>query len=242
MNSSIEFTYPPFVNGRYGASANFMARPWPKDAVTRDQCGNGAHFNCSVWDATATRNLFSDPTHGDGVSAFARHWVAGLLRNADAMTALLCPTVNCYRRLHGPWAPSHAAWGLDDRLATFRVKKSYENDDIYVENRMPSGLVNPYISLAANIAAGLDGVMNRLELPAAGRHEGSPRILSDLEEALKALEASQVMKDALGADFVEYYCCLKREGDIKQLPKSDVRVEDDVEAFKEEVEMYGRLM
>ena len=107
---------------------------------------------------------------------------------------------------------------------------------------MPSGLVNPYISLAANIAAGLDGVMNRLELPAAGRHEGSPRILSDLEEALKALEASQVMKDALGADFVEYYCCLKREGDIKQLPKSDVRVEDDVEAFKEEVEMYGRLM
>jgi len=152
----------------------------------------------------AAPSLFSDPTRADGVSDFARHWVAGLLKNADAMTALLCPTVNCYRRLQGPWAPTHAAWGLDDRLATFRVKKSFENDDIYVENRMPSGLVNPYLSLAVNIAAGLDGVLNKLEPPPAGLRAGGPRILGDLEEALKALEASQVMKETLGEEFVAY--------------------------------------
>jgi glutamine synthetase len=220
-----------------------MARPWPKDAVTRDMCGNGAHFNCSVWDATGATNLFADPTKDDGVSDFARHWVAGLLKHADALTALLCPTVNCYRRLQGPWAPSLAGWGFDDRHATFRIKKSYENDDIYVENRLPSGLANPYISLAANIAAGLDGVLNKLELPPAVNGGASgPRILSDLEAALQALEGSTAMREALGEDFVEYYCCLKREGDIKFLPKSDIRVEDDSEAFKEEVEMYGILM
>jgi glutamine synthetase len=220
-----------------------MARPWPKDAVTRDMCGNGAHFNCSVWDADGRTNLFADPTKADGVSDFARHWVAGLMRHADALTALLCPTVNCYRRLRGPWAPSRAGWGFDDRHATFRIKKNYDTDDIFVENRLPSGLANPYIALAANIAAGLDGVLNQLELPPpAADGDGGPRILANLEEALQALEGSAAMREAFGADFVEYYCCLKREGDIKFLPRSDIRVEDDAAAFKEEVEMYGTLM
>jgi glutamine synthetase len=225
-----------------------MGRTWPKDSVTRDHCGNGAHFNCSIWDAAGSTNLFVDTSKDDGVSDFLRHWVAGLLKNADAITALLNPTVNCYRRLHGPWAPSHAAWGIDDRYATFRVKNFGGGSSsalTWLENRLPSGLANPYLALAANIAAGLDGVLNKLELPTAasgGGHEKGPRILSDLEESLKALEASTVMRAALGDEFVDYFCCLKREGDIKQLPKSDIAIEDDVEAFKEEVELYGRLM
>ena len=219
-----------------------MGRSWPKDAATQDHCGNGAHFNCSVWDASGTTNLFADPGRPDGFSDFGRHWVAGLLKNADAMTALVCPTVNCYRRLHGPWAPKRFAWGVDDRHATFRVKNMGDPALTWVENRVPSGLANPYLALAANIAAGLDGVLNRLEPPPPGGLEGGPRVLADLEDSLKALEASSVMREALGPDFVEYFCCLKREGEIKQLPKSDMAVEDDVEAFQEEVLMYGRLM
>jgi glutamine synthetase len=130
---------------------------------------------------------------------------------------------------------------VDDRFTTLRVK-NYGPSAAYIENRVPSGVVNPYLALAANIAAGLDGVLNRLEPPAQGRDSPEAGLmLSTLEDSLKALESSTVMREALGSDFVDHYCCLKREGEIKQLPQSDMRVDNNVAAFSDELAMYGRF-
>ena len=70
------------------------------------ELGSGAHFNHSIWDKEGKTNLFWDPSKPDNMSDFARHWIAGLVKHTYAMTAILCPTVNCYRRMHGTWAPS----------------------------------------------------------------------------------------------------------------------------------------
>ena len=74
--------------------------------VSSQEQGSGAHFNHSIWDKDGKKNLFWDPSKHDKMSDFARHWMAGLVKHTYAMTAILCPTVNCYRRMHGVWAPS----------------------------------------------------------------------------------------------------------------------------------------
>jgi glutamine synthetase len=224
-----------------GLTANFMGRPRACSHPAESSYFNGSHFNCSIWDAAGARNLFYDAAQPDNVSDFARHWVAGLLKNMNAMTALLCPTVNCYRRMHRERTPSINSWGVDNRYTTLRVK-NYGPSASYVENRVPSGLVNPYLALAANIAAGLDGVLNRLEPPAQGRNSPEAGLmLATLEEGLQALERSEVMREALGADFVAHYCCLKREGEIQELPLADMREEDNHDAFRDERDMYARF-
>ena len=81
-----------------GLTANFMGRPFPKDQTTQEHCGNGTHFNHSLWNLSGSRNLFRDEGRPDNVSDLCRHWVAGLIKHVNAMTALLCPTVNCYRK------------------------------------------------------------------------------------------------------------------------------------------------
>ena len=162
-----------------------MSRPWPKDPETSLHCGNGAHFNHSLWSLDGSNNLFHDEGQPDQISELARHWVAGLVKHTPALAALLCPTVNCYRRMYGPWAPSVPSWGVDDRYSTYRVK-NFGRSATYVENRVPSGLVNPYLALAACVCAGLDGIVNRLEAPAQRGQGGQlQRVPATLEESLQ---------------------------------------------------------
>lgn len=95
----------------------------------------------------------------------------------------------------------------------------------YVENRMPSGPANPYLVLAATVAAGLDGIARRLPCPdqrATG--QGTP-LVSTLAAALDALEADETMKDSLGEEFVRWFVQNKREGEIDQLKDSTIDVE-----------------
>lgn len=224
-----------------GLVANFMSRPWPKNPETSLHCGNGAHFNHSLWSLDGAKNLFHDEGQPDQISQLARHWVAGLVKHTPALTALLCPTVNCYRRMYGPWAPSVPSWGVDDRYSTYRVK-NFGRSATYVENRVPSGLVNPYLALAACVCAGLDGIVNRLEAPPQRQGGELQRVPATLQESLQALETDQVMRRGLGEAFVEWYCALKRQGEILMLPQSDMKVDDDAEAYKAEMEMYGYFM
>ena len=225
---------------RAGLTANFMGRPFSNTKAPNYEAGNGAHVNHSLWDLSGEKNLFHDKTRPDKVSDLCRHWVAGLVKNIDAMTALVCPTVNCYRRLDGPWAPSVEAWGIDDRYSTIRVK-NYDKTATYVENRLPSGLVNSYLALAATIAAGMDGVINKLEPPPPRQGGEKVKMPRTLEESLVALKSSTVMRDALGEDFVDWFCALKREGEISVLSNSDPKV-DDEQAFDQEMEIYGKFI
>ena len=215
-----------------GWDATFMTKPLPKEL-----CGNGMHFNMSIWSISEKKNLFYDATKADGISDAMRYWIAGLLKHSGALTALCSPTVNCYRRLNHPWAPGRADWGIDDRMSGVRVKNGGP-EATYLENRIPGGSANPYLILAATVAAGMDGIVKRLECPptrtdsAAGddgtgtaadgvdQHQ-QHHLPATLSEALVALERDEVMADALGAEFVSWFVKVKREVEIAKLEGVD---------------------
>ena len=123
-------------------SATFMTKTLP------DERANGLHYNHSVFNL-AGYNAFYNPEAADNLSDVARYWMA----NAGALTAICSPTVNCYRRLHQPWAPDCADRGIEDRKTSFRMKAKTEKRT-YIENRLPGGSANPYLVLAAIVAAG----------------------------------------------------------------------------------------
>ena len=148
----------------HGLIATFMSKPF-----MIDDTGSGSHFNHSIW-THGGENAFWNPEAEDNLSEFARHWVAGLLAHAPAMTALCNPTVNCYRRLHIHFTPHLVNWGIDNRTTLVRVK-NHSQDSTFAEGRLPSSAANPYIVIAAYIAAGMDGV-KKIATSRKGWHEG----------------------------------------------------------------------
>ena len=216
-----------------GFEASFMSKSSMADN------GNGAHFNFSLWSKVDGSNALYDPDGEDRLSDTARHWIGGLLEHGAALSAFLCPTVNCYRRLHCPWAPSPINWGVDDRTVSLRVKNDGPQST-YIENRVPSGSSNPYLVLAATLAAGLDGVANKID-PASMKGRSSPKLPKTLEEALTALENDHVFVKSLGEDLVSWFTTLKRQVDLTILENSDVTV-DDPKALAAEKRMYSVTM
>lgn len=170
---------------RAGLTATFMGKPF------NDQGGSGFHVHLSLENAA------------DGV---LRRFVAGVLAHAPALTALLAPTVNAYRRLaEEPLAPNRADWDHDNRLAFVRVPS---DRDARIEVRAGDGAANPYLALAALLAAGLDGIERALE-PPPPRVPGAP-LPRDLGAALDRLEADDELVAALGGELVAAFVRLKR--------------------------------
>ena len=189
--------------------ANFMALPW------LGKMGSGCHFNFSVWEKDSNRNAFGDEKSPDGLSAMAHHWIAGTLKHARALTALCCSSTNCYKRLLTPWVPTVATWGNENRTAMLRTKGGPEG--AYMENRLPSSLASPYHVMAGTIAAGLDGVINRLECPPEQDTENAIKLPMTLEESLECLQQDKVIVEALGTEFVEWFVQVKIEVDLKAI-------------------------
>ncbi|XP_076440692.1 glutamine synthetase-like [Babylonia areolata] len=217
---------------RQGLQATFMPIPYP------NFCSAGLHFNHSLWSQDG-HNVFHDPTDPLKLSTTARHWIAGLLEHAPALTALCCPTLNCYRRLGRGFAPGPIYWNIDDRLCTFRAKITGGN--VYLENRVPSSAGNPYLVLAATIAAGLDGVHRQLAWPSPGCPESQEevrRLPGSLADALEALEKDEVLIEALGGKVVEYFLAVKQDIEIKHFQAFTA---DDVELVKQR-EYYMAVM
>lgn len=216
-----------------GWQATFMAQPFPEAS------NNGLHFNHSLWSIDGKQNLFADPSDPDGLSVVARHWVAGLVKHARALSAICCPTVNCYRRLFTPWAPEKANWGIDDRFSSFRVK-SQDVTATYVENRLPSGAANPYLVLAATVAAGLDGIANRLECPPERlEFTDAVDLPRTLTEALKALQEDSVIVKALSEEFINWF--VKVKVDLEVAPTDCLEL-DSVARIAKEREFYFELL
>ncbi|XP_067660181.1 lengsin-like [Haliotis asinina] len=186
------------------------------DMTSKQPTGEvGMHLNHSVWSVQKGENAFSEPNCPNGLSDFGRCWLAGLMKHARALTAFWCPTENCYKRLHLPRKPGTIDWDYDNRLSSVKVKTDNENRGVYLENRIPSGMSNPYLTLAATIAAGLDGVFKGLDCPPPrpeltfdNLSSGTP-LPSSLSEALHALEADNDMVDTLGKDLVDWFVLLK---------------------------------
>ena len=185
-----------------GRSVTFMAK------YDHRKAGSSSHIHQSLW--AGDRAAFHDPGAEHGMSDLMRHYLAGQLAHAQAITAFLAPNVNSYKRFCvGMFAPTKAVWSADNRTAGFRVC-GVGTRAVRVECRIPGADVNPYLACAALLAAGLDGIERKLELePEAKGDMYSARdvreIPKTLREAVVALRGSDMLKAAMGAGVVEHY-------------------------------------
>jgi glutamine synthetase len=193
-----------------GLHATFMGKPF------NDQGGSGFHIHLSL--AKEGANAFPDDDDERGVAAELRHFTAGVLAHAPACMAFLNPTVNAYRRiLPDSLAPTHANWGFDNRTTYVRIPPE-RGGATRLEVRVGDGSANPYLGIAAVLFAGLDGVRRGLDPgePLAGDaytapedRAGAPLPIS-LDDALDALEADEVIADAMGRELVGTFVAVKR--------------------------------
>jgi glutamine synthetase len=188
--------------------ATFMAKPF------NDEGGSGFHVHVSVNDETG-RNVCGDPAGPDGLSAVGRHAIGGVLAHARALSALLNPTVNSYKRF-GPdtLAPWLIDWGLDNRSAMVRVPPE-RGPGARMEVRLGDATANPYLAMAAVGAAVCLGIADKIEpgdkLEGYGYDPDRAQILPmRLGDALDALEADSELADVLGGYFVSSFLAYKR--------------------------------
>jgi len=186
------------IAAQEGRAATFMAK-W-----TMDDVGSSCHVHTSLWDAESGDPLMADASHPSGLSSLGRRFLAGQLRGARQLAWCAAPTVNSYRRyVPGSWAPTAAVWGEDNRTCGFRVVG--HGPGRRVESRIPGADVNPYLVLAASIAAGLYGIDHELDpgdpYP-RNAYEATdvPRIPATLVEAIDELRGSKVALEAFGDD------------------------------------------
>jgi len=171
--------------------------------------GSSSHIHLSL--ATARGEpAFQDPGEPHGMSALMRHWLAGLLANAGAITYFLAPYINSYKRFRaGTFAPTKAIWSVDNRTAGYRLVGA-DSPAVRIECRVGGADLNPYLAYAALIAAGLDGIERELPLEpaftgdayAASRARAIPTTLRDATETLRK---SRMLRAAFGGDVVNHY-------------------------------------
>ena len=195
---------------RHGYMASFMTKPYS------DQSACGCHLHESLIESSSGRNVFAadDSTPG-AISDVARWWIGGQLAHLPALTAFFAPTVNCGKRFKlWSFAPTNATWGLENRTTAIRVK-GLAGAGLHLENRTPCGASNPYLVGAAAVAAGLDGLRNRIEPPPATDGvaygvEGPAVIPTRLEAALDELEKDTTLRELLGEELVATFLAVKR--------------------------------
>jgi glutamine synthetase len=193
-----------------GYLATFMTKPFG------DSAGSGCHTHISLADAKSGANVFGDPDDPQGITDVCRSFIAGQLRYAKAVDALIAPTVNCHRRRRKhTFSPTNISWGLEDRSALLRVKGGTP-ESTHTENRGPSGLSNPYLVGAALLSAGLQGIEQGLKPPepsgdTPAEEDGSLEPLpSSLVEALGELESEPATKEFFGEEFLKAYTAMRR--------------------------------
>jgi glutamine synthetase len=206
-----------------GVYATFMPKPFT------DQPGSGMHTHLSLFEGD--RNAFHDPADELNLSKTARAFIAGLLRHAREITAVTNQWVNSYKRLFGDpmpntvtEAPAYVCWGSANRSALVRVPmyKPGKANSTRVEMRSPDPSCNPYLAFALMLAAGLRGIEQEYELPPGAEddvwaltdHErramGYADLPHNLAEALRAMEASELVAETLGEGVFDFFLRNKR--------------------------------
>jgi len=173
-----------------------------------DKVGSSSHVHQSLW--KNGKNAFYDPADKLGMSKVMKHYMAGLLSYTSDITFFLAPYVNSYKRFaKGTFAPTRIIWSVDNRTAGFRLCGA-GSKSVRVECRIGGSDMNPYLAIAAQIAAGIAGIENKLVLdePAKGDvYQGNTKMIpASLREAKDALSASEMLKSAFGEDVVKHYC------------------------------------
>ena len=195
---------------RHGLYATFM--PKPKFGIS----GSGMHINMSL--ATKEgKNIFADENGKIGLSDDAYHFIAGIMKHARGMSAITNPLVNSYKRLvPGYEAPVYIAWSAKNRSPLIRIPASRGNGT-RVELRNPDPTANPYLVLALCLAAGLDGIKNKIQVPESvdcniyemtpgeRRAAGIENMPADLKEAVDCLVADEFLCSVLGEHITTKY-------------------------------------
>ena len=193
---------------RRGLLATFMCRP-----ALPNFFSSGWHLHESLISRADGRNAFA--SQDETLSPVGRQFVAGLLEHALPMTLFAAPTVNGYKRYRPySFAPDRVCWAVENRGALVRVQGAPGDENSHVENRIGEPAANPYLYMAANIAAGLDGIRRKLEPPAAIESDPyaaeAPMLPTSLREAVGALVEDSFYRKAFGDPMVDYLIQMKR--------------------------------
>jgi glutamine synthetase len=187
-----------------GKAITFMSK-WRYDLA-----GSSSHVHASLWDASGKTPLFYDAKGEHGMSALMRHYVAGQLAYAREITWFLAPYINSYKRFQaGTFAPTKAIWSMDNRTAGFRLCGA-GSKSIRIECRVGGADLNPYLAIAALIAAGLAGIEQKMELEApyvgdAYHGEKLREIPKTLREAAALMDGSKMLRAAFGDAVIDHY-------------------------------------
>lgn len=204
-----------------GCHASFM----PKPLAGED---GSAMFLCqSLFDHDGNNVFWGEDDERYHLSGIAKHYMAGILAHAREISAITNPTVNSYKRITtgGDSVPQYATWGLRNRASMVRIPvyKPGKQLSTRIELRSPDPMANPYLVNAVTLAAGLDGIERKLELPPEATAEtlkltdrqmveaGYTPLPRSLKEALDVFEDSQFMKDALGEHIHSFFLKKKRD-------------------------------
>ncbi|XUY28274.1 glutamine synthetase family protein [Agrobacterium sp. rho-8.1] len=187
-----------------GKAVTFLAK-WNYDAA-----GSSSHIHQSLWSLDGKTPMFLDKQREHGMSDMMRHYVAGLLAHASEVTYFLAPYINSYKRfMAGTFAPTKAIWSTDNRTAGYRLCGA-DTKGIRIECRVGGSDINPHLAMAALLAAGIDGIENKLELEP--QFEGDAYGGKDIREVPKTLRdatdhlnGSKMLRGAFGDDVIDHY-------------------------------------
>ncbi|WP_376870925.1 type III glutamate--ammonia ligase [Albirhodobacter sp. R86504] len=203
------------VAEKHGLRATFMPKP------IMGLTGNGCHAHISVWDQDGN-NAFADTTKELGLSDSGRTFLGGIMKHASALAMITNPTVNSYKRINAPrtisgatWAPNSVTWTGNNRTHMVRVPGPGR-----FELRLPDGAVNPYLLQAVIIAAGLSGMKSKAD--PGKRHDidmykdghtvtDAPKLPLNLLDAIRAYDADEVLKEAMGTEFSNAFIKMKKQ-------------------------------
>ena len=198
-NHSIYKTGAKEIAAQEGMSLTFMAKFDERE-------GNSCHIHISLRSADDEPVLAGDGPHG--FSPLMEHFLTGQQACLPELTYLFAPNVNSYKRFQpGSFAPTTVAWGMDNRTCALRVVG--HGPSLRMENRVPGGDVNPYLAVAALVAAGLHGIERELELEpefTGNAYDADlPQVPATLRDAAQLLSDSKLAREAFGDDVVEHY-------------------------------------
>lgn len=200
---------------RHGLHATFMPKP------KNDEKGSAMHINISMF--KDGKNIFCDESDENRISQEGYYFIGGLLKHMPAITAVTNPLVNSYKRLVPEYAPVYMAWSSINRNQMIRIPVTRNPRNTRIELRNPDSSCNPYLALALCLAAGMDGIKNKIQPPAAidedisamshakRKELGIKRVPRTLSDALEVFENDEFVRTILGDYAVDKYVEAKKK-------------------------------
>ncbi len=208
---------------KHGLRATFMPKPF------NNLTGNGCHAHVSVWQGK--KNVFLDESDKLGLSKIAYNFLGGVIKNASSLSAFFNPTINSYRRINAPptksgasWSPSSISYTGNNRTHMIRIP-----DPGRFELRLMDGSANPYLLQASILAAGLDGLKNKIDpgnplycnmYEDFAKYPDLPKLPNELDQSLSKLKDNKSMNEAFGSDVISSYVKL-RNTEIKEFKSKE---------------------